>query len=98
MMKWKLIKTAPKDGRLIVLLSKGDTIEDGDGEIFERQPSCYLGLWNPEGDSWVDRDGNLNGDSVYTLAVTGTWDCEGGWLQPNEVTHWSPIPATEEVE
>ena len=88
---WQAIETAPKDGRLVVLLSRGDQIETADETII-RLPTCFLGKWDPDGDSWVDRDGNPNCADAYTLSVTGVWDCEGGWLQPDEVTNWSPVP------
>jgi hypothetical protein len=26
------------------------------------------------------------------LAVTGVWGSKGGWFQPDEVSHWAPLP------
>lgn len=92
---WQMIGTAPKDGRLIWLLTKGYTIDYGEhngGKIYH-PPRCAIGKWNPEGDSWVDENGLLGTDDVCQLAVTGIWESGGGWFQPNEVTHWMPLPA-----
>src|SRR5262249_39019933 len=76
---WRPIESAPKGGSLIFLRSA----ETG---------RCNLGKWNADGTSWVDENGLLGGD-CYTLAVTGIWESGGGWFQPNEVTHWAPLPA-----
>ena len=83
-MTWQPIETAPKDGRAVLLLSAEDR-SVGIG------PRVAIGFWNPDGDSWVDRYGQMGGD-CYTLAVTGNWLSEGGWFQPDEVTHWMPLP------
>ena len=91
MSEWQTMETAPKDGRLVLLRSTGDSFEL-DGETIVRPPKIALGKWWPEGDSWVDEHGQLGGD-CYELAVTGVWESGGGWFQPNEVTHWSPLPA-----
>lgn len=80
MSEWQPIDTAPKDGRLVLLLSA------------EKPVQCALGYWDPEGTSWVDSLGRLDGDA-YTLAVTGFWASDGGWFQPNEVSHWAAVPA-----
>ena len=77
-MEWHHIESAPKDGSPVLLLS------------LESQ-KVALGKWDPEGSSWVDEYGDLNGDA-YDLAVTGTWSSGGGWFQPNEVSHWMPLP------
>lgn len=88
---WQLIDTAPKDGSLIMLLSRAHTIVFDDGEKIYHPPRVNLGKWWPEGDSWVDENGQLGG-GCYTLEVTGVWESGGGWFQPNEVTHWHPLP------
>ena len=50
-----------------------------------------VGYWNPEGTSWVDKNGGSDGDWDH-LEVTGTWMAGGGWFQPDEVSHWMPLP------
>lgn len=50
-----------------------------------------VNVWNPDGDSWTDEHGNFSGD-ICTLTVTGSWSSGGGWFQPNEVSHWMPLP------
>lgn len=97
MSEWRDISTAPKDGTAILLLTKAYTIpkEDLGGtsdEDIHHPPRCAIGCWNPEGSSWVDEYGQLDG-VAYTLADTGTWSSGSGWFQPNEVTHWMPLPA-----
>lgn len=99
---WRPIETAPKDGSAIFLLSKAYTVpkEEFNGaadEDVHHPARVAIGTWNPEGDSWVDEFGSLDGDA-YTLAVTGTWTSGGGWFQPNEVTHWMPLPSPPETE
>lgn len=88
---WQPIETAPKDGTLILLLSRAYTNTFEDGEVIHHEARANLGMWNAEGTSWVDENGMLGGE-CYTLATTGTWSSGGGWFQPNEVTHWAPIP------
>ena len=87
---WQSVATAPKDGRAILLLSIGFA-EEGLGQQVVHPPKGHIGSWNPDGDAWVDQHGALGGD-CYTLAVTGSWDSGMGWFQPNEVSHWMPLP------
>ena len=82
---WQPIETAPKDGTQICVLSVPDEIEG-----IVRPAAEFVAGWNPEGYSWVDKDGNLGGEA-FKLARTGNWRCSGGWLQPNEVSHWRPL-------
>lgn len=91
--EWQPIETAPKDGTCVFLLSKSHETEDGDGNIFHHRPRCSIGYWNKDGTSWVDEFGNMDGVEVCTLAATGVWYSGGGWFQPNEVSHWMPLPA-----
>lgn len=96
-MKWQSISTAPKDGRKIQLLSIGDDFWMGHRHI-SRPRSVFIGYWWPEGDAWVDKDGDFS-DEDHHLAVTGVWvipeEIDGriihGWLQPNEVLYWKEI-------
>lgn len=87
---WRSISDAPKDGRAVFLLSAPEDREY-EGCIYHHPPKCHVGYWWPEGDSWVDENGHLGGD-CYQLQVTGIWVSGGGWFQPNEVTHWMPLP------
>lgn len=77
--QWQPIETAPKDGRAIILLSRAVPAK------------VAIGSWNADGDSWVDEHGQLTGE-CHHLEVIGTWSSGGGWFQPDEVTHWMPIP------
>lgn len=91
---WQDIASAPKDGRKIYVLSKPDTL-DIETEIIVRPAEPSIAWWNPEGDSWVDDNGDINGDAHH-LEVTGSWfTLCGGWLQPNEVSHWRPFQPNE---
>ena len=73
MSEWKLIESAPKDGRDILLLTKA----------YDDVPAkCAIGSWNPEGDSWI-------GDFIVS---TGFWSSGTGWFQPDEISHWMPLP------
>lgn len=76
--EWHSIETAPKDGRKVLLCSE-------DGEI-------GVGRWDAEGDSWADENGQACAAGEGTIQVTGVWLSGGGWYQPNEVTHWMPLP------
>lgn len=84
---WQDISTAPKDGSAVLLLSKAFADERGD-----HPAKCHIGKWNAEGDSWTDDLGGFDGE-ICTLSVTGVWESGGGWFQPNEVTHWMPLPS-----
>ena len=96
MSEWQPIETAPKDGTAILLLSKSyeDVLFD---ETIHHPTKVAIGHWKADGTSWVDEMGRLDGEA-YTLAVTGIWLSGGGWFQPNEVTHWMPLPEVKNVE
>lgn len=89
---WRPIVDAPRDGTPVILLSgPTETI------AAEWQPSVkiaaqvWLGQWWIDGNSWVAKDGTCNG-SAHHLAVTGVWLTDLAWFQPNEVTHFLPLP------
>ena len=92
MSEWRPIETAPKDGTPVILLSAGYTTpaDQWYPKIYHG-PRVAIGQWNADGTSWVDRYGSIDGDAHH-LENTGTWSSEGGWFQPNEVTHWMPLP------
>ena len=98
-MTWQPIETAPKDGRAVLLCSRAYTVDLPDEPPICHPPKCHIGSWNAEGTSWTDELGRLdpgeNGE-VCTLTMTGTWLSGGGWFQPNEVTHWMPLPKPPE--
>lgn len=92
---WLPIATAPKDGSAVLLLSVAYD-DEHDGKPIHHPAKVAIGKWNPDGDSWVDECGRLTGEA-YTLARTGVWDSGRGWFQPDEVTHWQPLPAGPEA-
>lgn len=99
MTKWQLLGKpsstleAPWDGNPVWLCTKEHTDPAGEWHEEVHHPArCSIGRWNPEGDSWVNEQGQLDAEDVCMLAVTGFWESGGGWFQPNEVTHWMPLP------
>jgi hypothetical protein len=104
MSAWQQIETAPKDGSCIMLLSKAYTDPaDMNGGPYEHPARCAIGYWHAEGTAWCDQYGrfpdNLEFDTdTMALRKTGVWYSGGGWFQPNEVTHWMPLPEPPMVE
>lgn len=47
---------------------------------------AFIALFNPDGTSWVETENDMR------LERTGTFSSGGGWFQPDEVTHWMPLP------
>lgn len=90
---WRPIDDEAKTGAPMILLSAAYTkpADEWSSEIYHG-PRVAIGQWNAQGDSWADKYGSLDGDAHH-LEVTGTWSSEGGWFQPNEVTHYMPLPA-----
>lgn len=74
---WEPISTAPKDGTHVLLYSPEAVMQTG--------------FWHADGDSWVDEGSRLGG-KAHHLEIAGVWVSGGGWFQPNEVTHWMPLP------
>lgn len=79
----RIIETAPKDGSEIELQPHGSD-------------QWYVGYWAPEGNSWVDKDGNPGG-IAHHLEVTGCWflDDENSWFESTDVAFWRPIKASQ---
>lgn len=75
---WQPIETAPKDGAVIFVASK----ETG---------RAYIAKWNAEFDAWTNELGGFDGE-ICQLSVTGCWETADAWFQPNEVSHWMPLP------
>ncbi|MDE2096625.1 MAG: hypothetical protein KGL39_05205 [Patescibacteria group bacterium] len=96
--EWLPIESAPKDGTSVFVLTLGDEIPDGEGGVYKRLPRAFIACWSEDGTSWTDENGELPNSphfsgTVAKLTATGTRDCDGGWLQPDEVTRWRPHPA-----
>lgn len=96
---WRKIDSAPKDGTCVLLLSKEHTDPaDVNGGPYHHPAKCAIGHWHAEGSSWCDDygrfpdDPEVNDDAI-NLHITGVWSSGSGWFQPNEVTHWQPLPA-----
>jgi len=87
---WVAIESAPKDGSAILLLSRPQTMDTGPNGTYHVPAKAAIGYWNPDGTSWVATD--LCGEANVELQKTGVWCSGGGWFQPDEVTHWMPIP------
>jgi hypothetical protein len=80
-MEWRPIETAPKDGRTILVA------------VATKYPHTRPAWWDASCWSWVDENGEPGG--THRTAVTGGWrfdDRVGGWLWPNMVMHWMPLP------
>ena len=88
-MNWQPMETAPKDTP-VLLRSKAHTGMSVDGSVW-MSPAVHIGTWNPEGSAWVDADGGFNGPRT-DLGITGHWTVGSGWLQPDEVDGWMPLP------
>lgn len=96
---WRFdMENAPRDGTPILLLSKAHTDPADDfGGPYEHPARAAIGYWHPEGDSWCDEYGRFPDNPDFdedtcALHITGTWHSGGGWFQPNEVTHFMPLP------
>ncbi len=87
---WQPIESAPKDGTRILVAHPAYEGMGPDGPC-PMPAAAHVAYWNPEGSSWVDECGSFDGD-VDHLETTGNWNSGTGWFQPNEVTHWMPLP------
>ena len=83
MSKWQPIETAPKDGRKILVFGPSGNKNGGVIEV---------AYWEASGDSWADKNGIPCEAGTGSIQTTGSWFSGGGWFQPNEVSHWMPLP------
>ncbi len=88
--EWQPIEKAPKDGTRILVGCIAGMGMGPDGPV-PCEATSHIAYWNPEGSSWVDECGSFDGDADH-LEDTGNWSSGSGWFQPNELTHWMPLP------
>lgn len=81
---------APFDGRPVLLLSRPHeaAFPDADGKVISFSARVAIGLWNPDGTSWVPGSAPK---ITMELKVTGVWESEGAWFEPGEVSHYQPL-------